>query len=42
MSAGFCLLEHTNTLDKSNLVDLLKTAKLTNFNGTYYKAGSDL
>ena len=42
MSAGLCLLEHTNTLYKTNLVDLLKTAKLTNFNGACYKAGSDL
>jgi len=42
MSVGLCLLEHTNTLDKTNLVDLLKTAKLTNFNGACYKAGSDL
>lgn len=42
MSAGLCLLEHTNTLDKTNLVDLLKTAKLTNFNGACYNASSDL
>ena len=42
MSAGLCLLEHNNTLDKLNLVDLPETARLTNFNWACYKAGSDL
>lgn len=32
VSAGLCLLERINTLDKLSLADLPMTAKLTNFN----------